>query len=1524
MGEGCTTGKNGRRRRRPTRRTTLQALTSLVAALLLLAVLPMRSEAWIPPDPAEWQKVPFTVETYVDDFTYMAPDSSGIVREFRACEHLTFAVLDSAFALEGPGEYLPPVTHRVRIGRSTVDTGGLSILAAVAAWERVGDEVLTWGTAPSGKPFVAYGVYLGRWEGENTGNIRARCDDLEEVAGARAASQLETLEIWAPVPNQNPLAAFQYQISDTNPRQVTFTNRSTDPDNDADELTFQWAFGDGTTSNQRNPVKTYAADGDYRVRLLAFDGEGGSAEHIQIVEVGGPILEGAIFPFPTGDSIIKEDEVVDVRLRVENDGSAPLTDVTVSSVAVTATDDEGTGVATIERKPGGETLIGSLGIAADGTDLDFEDYRVTAKTAGTVQVAMTVQAKLPDGEPVQAVITWDLEIRPAPLKVQLTARVPRANPSPAPGAPFEFLLNDNEHDNRFEVEVEVTNRGDETVESIDFLDPAAPIDLDSLLVDDEGNPIPGVAIEPLDDPAPDLPDDDLDPGESTSRTYRFEGFEKAHATLSTIVQGRMGDEAVSGRGTVEVKVLTDVLVEFGMKTSRPSYRAGEPVRLEGILENVSEDSTVGVAVYPETEGNAGNGNVFPATGSGETPDAPIGFVLEPGDDPIDLNALLVTTELEVASDAIVSWKVLAWEHVTDPETGRLEKLPVGDTQIRYLTRGGLSDSVTVRLPPEARLPDVVGGECAWAYVGCGVLVGLERLARSSYDLARLAGNTLVDFGNQELRLLAWTGQMLAEVSLALQADPLARRRLIEEIKVDAQALIDAGAITAGQVGDLGLAVAQGLGEFIDTWVGLYETGDLEQIQFELGRIAGENPDVLFSAFVVSKAAVKSLKDISSPQAAARRALDAKRSARQATLPERLASAERTAARGGTPVSEASVFDAGDDLSKMDQADYFAADPRDVDTLANVAEAHQVSISYGARVGEIADLIRRGEAWPTPRELTVSPIGDIDIEYLGYPERRRNYADLVSPPADIGLTFTSVNGDCCFHPGSAEVAAAAKKWVRQTYPSLDVATAQRVATQLHRRVDEFVANYQRFIEFSRARPGTYEVEVGTVDPTSYLLGGRGTWKQVFDERMVRLTPLTEGEFGPLPPGRLYPEGSQWPTWGTGNKPIRLYWEMEFDALGNGDYRPMTHGLEILSVQNADGTVITDVAKRAAIYEDLQRSINMHNGDLHDFVAGGDNQKLLEYARRNDTAVSIGPDGRARASYYEVDRAIRPGGPNASKRVEDAVGDFLMMTGVPAKWRAPIAGIAALDASDLFTLLGQGYSLPLLFLPASLHLFAAGLADVQVPDRYERGGTNVRGDGDGGLEVYDPAGGSTSRFRVAGVGDGRWRPISAEDALAPGEEPDLLEISPMTSVVVAEAGTTTIEVSEPGSMGLEASTDWFRPGDRIVIDPGGPNEERATVTALGSLVLATPLERSHQPGETVIRDIPANGDPTDPTDPTDPGGPGDPTDPADGPDVGSGELVRTGSSPATVALVGLALLVLGLLTRRAGRRAGVSAR
>ena len=81
---------------------------------------------------------------------------------------------------------------------------------------------------------------------------------------------VQTVSVVVPVnENHKPIASF---TSALNGLTVNFTNKSTDEDND--NLTYVWNFGDGETSTEENPTHTYASAGNYTVSLIAKDAKG--------------------------------------------------------------------------------------------------------------------------------------------------------------------------------------------------------------------------------------------------------------------------------------------------------------------------------------------------------------------------------------------------------------------------------------------------------------------------------------------------------------------------------------------------------------------------------------------------------------------------------------------------------------------------------------------------------------------------------------------------------------------------------------------------------------------------------------------------------------------------------------------------------------------------------------------------------------------------------------------------------------------------------------------------------------------------------------------------------------------------------------------------------------------------------------------------------------------------------------------------------------------------------------------------
>ena len=86
-----------------------------------------------------------------------------------------------------------------------------------------------------------------------------------------------------PAPNEPPEAEFEVDCQDM---RCTFVDRSSDEDGSV--VSWQWDFGDGATSSQRNPAHSYAAPGRYDVLLLVTDDDGAADTRVHQAEPQAP------------------------------------------------------------------------------------------------------------------------------------------------------------------------------------------------------------------------------------------------------------------------------------------------------------------------------------------------------------------------------------------------------------------------------------------------------------------------------------------------------------------------------------------------------------------------------------------------------------------------------------------------------------------------------------------------------------------------------------------------------------------------------------------------------------------------------------------------------------------------------------------------------------------------------------------------------------------------------------------------------------------------------------------------------------------------------------------------------------------------------------------------------------------------------------------------------------------------------------------------------------------------------------
>jgi len=94
-----------------------------------------------------------------------------------------------------------------------------------------------------------------------------------------------------PIPD-DPIASFQFAVSEADYLEVTFTNYSQNAE------TYTWNFGDGQTSTEKDPVHVYAEGGSYEISLIAKNSVNATSTFSASIELTDPnsaltLLDGA-------------------------------------------------------------------------------------------------------------------------------------------------------------------------------------------------------------------------------------------------------------------------------------------------------------------------------------------------------------------------------------------------------------------------------------------------------------------------------------------------------------------------------------------------------------------------------------------------------------------------------------------------------------------------------------------------------------------------------------------------------------------------------------------------------------------------------------------------------------------------------------------------------------------------------------------------------------------------------------------------------------------------------------------------------------------------------------------------------------------------------------------------------------------------------------------------------------------------------------------------------------------------------
>lgn len=180
----------------------------------------------------------------------------------------------------------------------------------------------------------------------------------------------------------NPVASFQFTVSETNYLEVTFTNYSTNA------TSYSWNFGDGGTSTEKDPVHEYAEAGNYTVVLTASNADGTSANYTSPITITDPLAAMRILTGNDGKTwkLYREGRAAGVGANAEaaggywglyNDGTRPCVynhEFTFNPDGSFVFDDNGVfwGEAAVFAAPLYETCFDAIAanmVNADGVDV---------------------------------------------------------------------------------------------------------------------------------------------------------------------------------------------------------------------------------------------------------------------------------------------------------------------------------------------------------------------------------------------------------------------------------------------------------------------------------------------------------------------------------------------------------------------------------------------------------------------------------------------------------------------------------------------------------------------------------------------------------------------------------------------------------------------------------------------------------------------------------------------------------------------------------------------------------------------------------------------------------------------------------------------------------------------------------------------------------------------------------------------------------------------------------------------------
>ncbi|MGE4183269.1 MAG: carbohydrate-binding domain-containing protein, partial [Limisphaerales bacterium] len=337
--------------------------------------------------------------------------------------------------------------------------------------------------------------------------------------------------------------------------------------------------------------------------------------------------------------------------------------------------------------------------------------------------------------------------------------------------------------------------------------------------------------------------------------------------------------------------------------------------------------------------------------------------------------------------------------------------------------------------------------------------------------------------------------------------------------------------------------------------------------------------------------------------------------------------------------------------------------------------------------------------------------------------------------------------------------------------------------------------------------------------------------------------------------------------------------------SGIFKPITGDIDFLAILNLDGSV-PGLFKRLRVYRKMIAEGLQHGESFSFFMKelregwlrccspttrGGEGERML----------AATPSGQLLTTQFVDDLSVIEGGANNALKVGE--GEFAFFAGTMSEIHS-----AERLASETIPAALRRDAVPYVSVSALARMVEELDAEIE-----RDGGVPVRMGPDGQPEIYSPepatdptpgpallhslhakrvrpaaAGGEDEEIdaelaRLLGQGwvperdiqppgasGGQWRPATAAEVRT-GPAGAGIRIAPYTYLVRdLAAGESILPVMSASDLGLPSGSPFFAVGDVVVIDPGGPAEEFATLASIHPFTLSHPLRNLQEVGTTVL--------------------------------------------------------------------------